>query len=112
MLRKLSYIILISYILLLNSCKPSDDNKDEIKIGFSQCIDHDIWRKSMDHSMEVEASLHPEVHLTIYNANRKAKKQISDIEKFINDNVDVIIISPYESDSIVPVIEKAYAKGE
>jgi ABC-type sugar transport system substrate-binding protein/DNA-binding response OmpR family regulator len=111
MLRKLSYIILISYALLLTSCKFGDDDKAKISIGFSQCIDNDIWRKSMDHSMEVEASLHPEVHLTIYNANRKAKKQISDIEKFINDNVDVIIISPYESDSIVPVIEKANASG-
>jgi len=111
MLRKLSYIILISYTLLLTSCKLGDDDKAKVSIGFSQCIDHDIWRKSMDHSMEVEASLHPEVHLTIYNANRNAKKQISDIEKFINDNVDVLIISPYESDSIVPVIEKAYAKG-
>jgi signal transduction histidine kinase/DNA-binding response OmpR family regulator len=65
----------------------------------------------MDHAMEVEASLHPGVHLTIYNANRQAKKQISDIEKFINDKVDVIIVSPFESDSIVPVIEKAYEKG-
>ncbi len=111
MLRKLSYIILISNILLLNSCKFGNDDKAKISIGFSQCIDHDIWRKSMDHAMEVEASLHPEVHLTIYNANRQAKKQISDIEKFINDKVDVIIISPFESDSIVPVIEKAYAKG-
>ena len=111
MLRKLSYIILISYALLLTSCKLGDDNKAKISIGFSQCIDNDIWRKSMDHSMEVEASLHPEVQLTIYNANRKAKKQISDIEKFINDKVDVIIISPYESDSIVPVIEKANASG-
>ena len=111
MLRKLSYIILISYTLLLTSCKLGDDDKAKVSIGFSQCIDHDIWRKSMDHSMEVEASLHPEVNLTIYNANRNAKKQISDIEKFINDNVDVLIISPYESDSIVPVIEKAYAKG-
>lgn len=111
MLRKLSYISLICYIFLLNSCKFRDDDKDDITLGFSQCIDNDIWRKSMDHSMEVEASLHPEVRLTIYNANRNVKKQIDDIEKFIDDSVDVIIISPYESDSIVPVIEKAFAKG-
>ena len=111
MLRKLSYIILISYILLLNSCKFREDDKAKISIGFSQCINNDIWRKSMDHAMEVEASLHPEVKLTICNANRQASKQIHDIEEFINNKVDVIIISPYESDSIVPVIEKAYAKG-
>ena len=88
-------------------------NEDEAKIsiGFSQSIDYDIWRKSMDHSMEVEAALHPEVKLIIRNANRSSKKQIHDIEKFIADKVDVIIVSPFESDSIIPVIEKANAIG-
>ena len=111
MIRKFSYLTLIVYSLLLNSCQGGDENKTKISIGFSQCIDNDIWRKSMDHAMEVEASLHPGVKMTISNANRKASKQIQDIEEFINTKVDVIIISPYESDSIVPVIEKAYAKG-
>ena len=92
MLRKLNYIILGSFILMLNSCKLEDDDKAKISIGFSQSIDYDIWRKSMDHAMEVEASLHPEVKLTIYNANRHAKKQIRDIEKFIANKVDVIIV--------------------
>jgi ABC-type sugar transport system substrate-binding protein len=88
-------------------------NEDEAKIsiGFSQSIDHDIWRKSMDHAMEVEAALHPGVKLTIYNANRQEKKQVRDIEKFIADKVDVIIVSPFELNSIIPVIEKANAIG-
>ncbi len=51
------------------------------------------------------------VKLTIHNANSQAKKQIDDIEKFIADKVDVIIVSPFESDSIIPVIEKANAIG-
>src|SRR5665647_1779951 len=102
MLRKFSYIILISYTLLLNSCKLGNDDKAKISIGFSQSVSNDNWRISMNHAMEVEAALHPEVNLTIYNANRQAKKQIHDIEKFIADKVDVIIVSPFESDSIVP----------
>jgi signal transduction histidine kinase/AraC-like DNA-binding protein/CheY-like chemotaxis protein len=65
----------------------------------------------MNHAMEVEASLHSGVSLKIYNANRKATTQISDVERMINDKYDVIIISPFESDSIVPVIEKAKARG-
>jgi ABC-type sugar transport system substrate-binding protein len=103
------YILLV--LITLFSCNSNDNSKKTISIGFSQSIDNDIWRKSMDHTMEVEASLHPEVNLTIYNANRQPKKQISDIEKFIKDKVDVIIVSPFESDSIVAVIEKANVKG-
>jgi ABC-type sugar transport system substrate-binding protein/AraC-like DNA-binding protein/CheY-like chemotaxis protein/nitrogen-specific signal transduction histidine kinase len=88
-----------------------DDDKAKITIGFSQSVSNDNWRISMNHAMEVEAALHPEVNLTIYNANREAKKQIQDIEKFIAKKVNVIIVSPFESDSIVPAIEKAKANG-
>jgi ABC-type sugar transport system substrate-binding protein len=58
----------------------------------------------MNHAMEVEASLHPEVNLTIYNGD--LAKQISDVEKFISSKVDYNFS---ESDSIVP--EKAQSRG-
>lgn len=112
MLRKLSYIILISYLLLLYSCNPSAKDIHTISIGFSQSIsEDDSWRKSMDNTMKVEASLHPEIILTVYNANGSTKKQIFDIEKMIENRVDVLVVAPLGSDSIVPVIEKAYKKG-
>ncbi len=111
MLRKYSFIIILGVIGFLHSCKSSTDDIDSVSIGFSQSVGDDIWRTSMNHAMEVEASLHPGINLTIYNANRQASKQISDIQKFIDNKVDVIIISPFESDSIVPVIEKAREKG-
>ena len=111
MKRSTLYILLLSLVLIQSSCNSSDKDKRKISIGFSQSIDHDIWRKSMDHAMEVEAAIHPEINLTIYNANRKASKQISDIQKFIDKKVDIIIVSPFESDSIIPVIEKANAIG-
>ncbi|AOZ99697.1 substrate-binding domain-containing protein [Flavobacterium commune] len=110
MLRKYSFIIIFGVIIFFNSCKSSTE-VDPVSIGFSQCINQDIWRMSMNHEMTVEASLHPRVKLTIYNANRKVKKQIQDIEKMIQDKKDIIIVSPFESDSIVPVIEKAVLKG-
>jgi len=111
MIRSIFFILLLSFVLIQSSCNSSDKDKSKISIGFSQSVDDDIWRTSMNHAMEVEASLHPEVNLKIYNANRQPKKQIRDIEKFIEDKVDVIIVSPFESDSIVPVIEKAKIKG-
>ncbi len=112
MLRNIRCLILISLVLLLHSCNSSEDDKKEISIGFSQSIsESDIWRKSMDHAMEVEASLHPDVKLTISVTDRNVKKQIEDVDKMIEQRMDVIIIAPYESDSIVPVIEKANQRG-
>ncbi len=112
MLRKFSYLLQISYLLLLCSCNSNTKDVHTISIGFSQSIsEEDNWRKSMDNTMKVEASLHPEIDLKIYNANGSTKKQIEDIEKMIANRVDVLIVAPYGSDSIVPVIDKAYKKG-
>jgi ABC-type sugar transport system substrate-binding protein len=111
-MKKNQYLVIVFILtIVLVSCENYSDKSPKIKIGFSQSIDNDIWRKSMDHAMEVEASLHPGVSLTIYNANRRAKNQIRDIENMIEQNVDVIIVAPYESDSIVPVLEKANTLG-
>lgn len=111
MKRSTLYILLLSFVLIQGSCNSPSKEKHKISIGFSQSIDHDIWRKSMDHAMEVEAAIHPEINLTIYNANRKASKQIRDIQRFIDNKVDIIIVSPFESDSIIPVIERANGIG-
>ncbi|TRW99937.1 substrate-binding domain-containing protein, partial [Flavobacterium gawalongense] len=111
MLRGSCLILLLSFIAILISCNSSENDRKKIAIGFSQSVGDDIWRTSMNHAMEVEASLHPEISLKIYNANRKAKKQIDDIERMIKDKTSIIIVSPFESDSIVPVIEKAKANG-
>jgi ABC-type sugar transport system substrate-binding protein len=65
----------------------------------------------MDHAMKVEASLNSELALTIFQANRNPEVQIAQIESMIDNDFDVIIISPFESESITPVVEKAYKKG-
>ncbi len=96
----------------LVSCENYSDTSSKIKIGFSQSIsEDDSWRKSMDNSMRVEASLHPEIDLFIHNANSSSKKQISDIENMIDSHMDVIIIAPLGNDSIKTVIDKAFNKG-
>ncbi|MNQ13328.1 Sensor histidine kinase TmoS [compost metagenome] len=107
---------IIKYILLLFvaslslvSCKEKSDN--QIKIGFSQAMTTDDWRKQMNSSIKIEASLRPEVNLTIRDANNNVDKQIEDIERFISNKVDVIIVSPIESKPLTAVVEKSIKAG-
>ncbi|MNX68031.1 Sensor histidine kinase TmoS [compost metagenome] len=107
---------IIKYILLLFvaslslvSCKEKSDN--QIKIGFSQAMTTDDWRKQMNSSIKIEASLRPEVNLTIRDANNNVDKQIEDIESFISNKVDVIIVSPIESKPLTAVVEKSIKAG-
>lgn len=103
-------LFLIFLISLLSGCD-NDVNPDKLKIGFSQGVGHHPYRVAMNHSMKIQASLHPEIDLTITKAEGSVKKQISDIQKMIDDQSDVIIISPIDSKSIVKITEKAFNKG-
>jgi ABC-type sugar transport system substrate-binding protein len=48
---------------VLSSCAYRE--KNIYKIGFSQCTSNADWRKDMNYSMKVEASVHSNVALTI-----------------------------------------------
>ena len=97
-------------MILIVGCSNTPEPK-KYKIGFSQCISTDDWRKSMDHEMKVEASLNTEIDLTIFQGNGDIELQNSQIEFMLSNGFDVIIVSPLRSEPLVPIIEKAYDKG-
>lgn len=95
--------------LSLVSCRQKQGEK--IKVGFSQAMTTDDWRKQMNSSIKIEASLRPEVDLKVSDANNNIKKQIEDIERFIANKVDVIIVSPIQSKPLTAVVEKSIKAG-
>lgn len=99
-------ILLIGLLINFNACKPRQTKV--FHIGFSQCTNRDVWRESMNREMQVAASLYPDVKLTILNADGITKKQEIQIRQLLNAGVDLLIISPNESDLITPIAEEAF----
>lgn len=106
---KYSKFLFVVYLIFVFSCSNTDEKT--YKVGFSQCISKDDWRKAMDYEMQVEASLYSELDLTIFQSNGDIEIQKSQIEFMIDNEFDVIIISPAEPEPLVPVIESAFDKG-
>lgn len=104
-------ILFLLLFLVCFSCRESQKSPDRITIGFSQGLGNHPWRQAMNHSMEIQASLHSEVELNIQKAESSVNKQVQDIQKMIDRKVDVIIISPIDPESVIPVVEKADAKN-
>ena len=105
------YLLIAALIVVLVlSCSKADDAKT-VKIGFSQGMNTDDWRRQLNKSMVIEASLHPEVDLEIKDADNNVEEQIKDIEKFIDRGVDVIIVSPIEAKPLTAIVEKSIKKG-
>lgn len=91
------------------SCSKAKTDDHKI-IGISQCSD-DAWRRTMNDEMIREASFYPGFEVKIKTAHDSNQKQIRDIERFIADGVDLIIVSPNEAIPLTPVIEKAMLEG-
>lgn len=80
-------------------------------IGFSQVTTVEPWRVQFNKDLRAEAALHPEVELIIADAGDRTEKQVADVENFIAQEVDAILISPKESAGLTGVVEKATAAG-
>jgi signal transduction histidine kinase/DNA-binding response OmpR family regulator/ABC-type xylose transport system substrate-binding protein len=98
------------FVLCFCSCRPGSDQKKYL-VGFSQCTGADAWRRQMIISMRGELAFHSDMELEYRDAENSNERQIKDIEYFIEENVDLLIVSPNEADPITPVVEKAFQKG-
>jgi len=110
-IKSLYLIILLLCCVLLEAC--SFDQKIQppaYKIGFSQCTD-DMWRQIMMIQMEAEATKYPDIKLIIKDAKNSSDKQIAQINEFIDEKVDLLIISPNESEPITEIAAKVYQEG-
>ena len=87
------------------------ERKPRYIIGVSQCSE-DLWRQTMNEELKREVALYqPDAQVLIRSVKDDTPKQIADIEWFIEQKVDVLVVSPNESEACTPVIEKAYQQG-
>ena len=104
--------LLIAALLAL--CLPalfSCSKRPEVyTIGVSQCS-VDTWREVANSEILQEASFYDHLSVEIKSVRDDSEQQIEDIENFITKGVDLLIISPNESESLTPVVEKAYDAG-
>lgn len=106
------YILISLLAVLAFSTGCENDVKDKkYVVGLSQCMLDDQWRQAMIRETQLEASNWENIELVIRNADNDNRQQISQIEELIEMNVDLLIISPFQSDPITPVAEKAYEAG-
>ncbi|WP_171125545.1 MULTISPECIES: substrate-binding domain-containing protein [unclassified Ruegeria] len=84
---------------------------DNYVIGFSQVTTVEPWRVQFNKDLRAEADLHENVELIIADANDRTEKQVADVENFIRQEVDAILISPKESAGLTGVVEQATDAG-
>ncbi len=101
-------VLFLLFLLSFWGCQPREK---KIVIGFSQCMTNDLWRQTMIQDMKMAASLYPNVELIIKDAGENSQRQIEQIRELSSLNVDLLIISPNESQPITSPAVEAYQRG-
>ena len=104
------YQLLPLILILLCGCQPNGEERP-VRIGLSQCTLDDAWRQAMLNDVRIEASNYDQVEIIVKDAQYSNERQVKQIRELIRQQVDVLIISPYQSEPITAVAEEAYRAG-
>ena len=100
------YVVFLT--LVFSAC--SDNNVKKYVIGVSQCSE-DIWRDKLNNELVMSTYQHDNVTLKFASANDNDRLQKQQIEQFIKERVNLLIVSPNQIHTISSVIDKAYDAG-
>lgn len=102
------WLYILFFTLLFSAC--SDNNTKKYVIGVSQCSE-DIWRDKLNNELVMSTYQHDNVILKFASANDNDRLQKQQIEQFIKEGVNLLIVSPNQIHTISSVIDKAYDAG-
>lgn len=94
-------------LLLLVSCR---ETKRRFVIGVSQCSE-DIWRDKLNSELKMGEYLNDSLVIRVASANDDSERQMQQINQFVNDGVDLLIVSPNQLSTISSAINYAYDAG-
>ena len=100
-------LLLLFSLCLLVACK---DSRKHLVIGVSQCSE-DVWRDKLNDELTMASYAYENIELRIVSANDDSERQMQQINDFIEQKADLIIVSPNQLSSISYAIDKAEKNG-
>jgi ribose transport system substrate-binding protein len=89
----------------------NDEPGDTVTIGFSAPAADHGWMGAITKSAVAEAGKYSDVELVQAEATNDVNLQISQIEQFINDGVDAIVLLPFDGAALTEVATQAMEAG-
>ena len=92
---------------IYKDCGPNND----YVIGFSQANFKEPYREHVNHELERLIKQYPKFKLTIADGQASVNTQVSQVENFVTKQVDLLMISPFESAPLTPAVASVLKKG-
>ena len=89
----------------------NDEPGDTVVIGFSAPAADHGWMGAITTAAQAEAEKYEDVELRVAEGTNDVNLQISQIEQFINDGVDAIVLLPFDGGALTDVATQAMEAG-
>ena len=104
-------VLVVASAVFAGGKKESSGGSGLVTVGFAQCkADESDWRMHNTRSM-MSAFNHPEYRLIIADSNNDAAKQVADVQGFIDQEVDYIVLAAVNETGWETVLRNAQAAG-
>jgi ribose transport system substrate-binding protein len=116
----ISLALTVILLLLLPACGEQGDAPEKSKaketsrawvVGFSQCTVNEPWRQEMNNRMIEAARAQPKIVLEVAVGQDDTQQQVADVESFLSQGLDLLIISPKEAAPLTEIVKKVYESG-
>ena len=107
MKRYLYLYIYIVFGMLLTGCH---QQPKKFVIGVSQCSE-DVWRDKLNDELKMGEYLNDSIIVKLASSNDDNVLQNKQVNQFVDEGVDLLIVSPNQLSAISKSVERAYDKG-
>ena len=94
-----------------NAASSNDEEGDTVTIGFSAPAADHGWMAGITEAARAAADEYGDVELQVAEGTNEVGTQISQVETFINDEVDAIVLLPFDGAAMTPVALQAMEAG-
>jgi ribose transport system substrate-binding protein len=94
-----------------NAASDNDETGDTVRIAFSAPAADHGWIAGITEAARSEAEKYDDVDLQVAEGTNDVSTQISQVETFINDGVDAIVLLPFDGAALTPVALQAMEAG-
>jgi ribose transport system substrate-binding protein len=77
-------------------------------IGFAQANNAEPYRQQVNNDLQAAVKKYPKFRLVVADGQGDSNKQVTDVENFLVQQVDLLMISPFEAQPLTPVVTKVF----
>ena len=111
---KLAKVFVPAFAMMATAlgCIPAQSTESKIKIGVAMSNFDDVWLTYVRDAITKWASAHPDVQLTIVDGSDDTAKQVGQVENFLAQGMDAVVILPVDTSATGPVTKAVLKAGK